>query len=293
VGGMLRGDRELTFVRSSALRGVELVAATFRGLVPPPLLLSQLALVWCEDEAGAVDWGRPVQALGPGEVLLQAPNQVATLMRQTAPETRCRMVLIEPALLPAPAADQRWLAPFAPVVTRMPDVVVGVRALWDAVATPFEPPEQQARLAMLLGSLDGLIGHDAPPPPPLTPAVARTRATLHERYADDLHLDELAAIAGMSKCHLVHLFHKEVGLPPHAYQIQLRVARARELVTAGVPLAAVAAMTGFADQSHLTRLFKRVVGVPPGRYAAAQARAARTSSASSPPSPPSPSNGSS
>ena len=61
---------------------------------------------------------------------------------------------------------------------------------------------------------------------------------------------------------------RRVGLPPHAYQIQLRVARARELVAAGVPLAEVATMTGFADQSHLTRLFKRVVGIPPGQYAA-------------------------
>jgi AraC-like DNA-binding protein len=72
----------------------------------------------------------------------------------------------------------------------------------------------------------------------------------------------------MSKCHLVHLFHKELGLPPHAYQIQLRVAHARRLVASGTPLAEVASLTGFADQSHLTRLFKRIVGVPPGQYAA-------------------------
>jgi transcriptional regulator GlxA family with amidase domain len=63
------------------------------------------------------------------------------------------------------------------------------------------------------------------------------------------------------------MFHREVGLPPHAYQIQVRVARARALIATGVPLAEVASMTGFADQSHLTRLFKRIVGVPPGQYA--------------------------
>jgi AraC-like DNA-binding protein len=109
---------------------------------------------------------------------------------------------------------------------------------------------------------------EVPRPPVLSPAVARTREALHERFADEVPLEQLSAIAGMSKCHLVHLFHKEVGLPPHAYQIQLRVARARQLVAAGVPLAEVATLTGFADQSHLTRLFKRVVGIPPGQYAA-------------------------
>jgi AraC-like DNA-binding protein len=113
-----------------------------------------------------------------------------------------------------------------------------------------------------------LTAREVPRPPILTPAVARTRDALHERFAEEVPLEQLAAIAGMSKCHLVHLFHKEVGLPPHAYQIQLRVARARVLVAAGVPLAEVATMTGFADQSHLTRLFKRVVGMPPGQYAA-------------------------
>ena len=113
-----------------------------------------------------------------------------------------------------------------------------------------------------------LAARESPRPPILTPAVARTRDALHERFAEEVPLEELAALAGMSKCHLVHLFHKEVGLPPHAYQIQLRVARARVLVAAGVPLAEVATMTGFADQSHLTRLFKRVVGMPPGQYAA-------------------------
>jgi AraC-like DNA-binding protein len=77
----------------------------------------------------------------------------------------------------------------------------------------------------------------------------------------------------------VHLFHREVGMPPHAYQIQLRVARARRLVAAGVPLAEVASMTGFADQSHLTRLFKRVVGVPPGQYARLIATATATATA--------------
>jgi AraC-like DNA-binding protein len=91
---------------------------------------------------------------------------------------------------------------------------------------------------------------------------------LHERFADELRLDGIARAVAMSKCHLVHLFHKEVGLPPHGYQIQLRVAHARRLVASGTPIAEVASLTGFADQSHLTRLFKRIVGVPPGQYAA-------------------------
>jgi transcriptional regulator GlxA family with amidase domain len=109
------------------------------------------------------------------------------------------------------------------------------------------------------------------PPAPLTPAVARARSELQTRWAESVPLRELAAVAGLSKCHLVHLFHREVGLPPHAYQIQLRLVRARTLAATGMPLAEVAARTGFADQSHLTRHFKRVTGLPPGQYAALHA----------------------
>jgi AraC-like DNA-binding protein len=38
------------------------------------------------------------------------------------------------------------------------------------------------------------------------------------------------------------------------------------LLAAGVPIARVAAETGFADQSHLARHFKHLTGVTPGQY---------------------------
>jgi len=75
-----------------------------------------------------------------------------------------------------------------------------------------------------------------------------------------------ARVAGLSPCHLNRVFRRALGLPPHAFQTQLRVVRAGALLRRGWPLAAVAAETGFADQSHLTRRFKTVVGVTPGAY---------------------------
>lgn len=270
MAGMVVGrDRDAAFMRAPALRGVELSTVRFGGPPPPPVLLSQLMLAACAEGGGDVTWGRQLQPLGAGGVLVRAPHQVSMVLHDPAPETRCRIVLVEPQLLPrAPVDDARRLASFGSLVTRAPPVVDGVRQLCDAIEGGADPLEQQERLSVLLSAVLELISRETPRPVPLTPAVARTREALHERFADEVPLEELATIAGMSKCHLVHLFHKEVGLPPHAYQIQLRVARARTLVAAGVPLAEVATMTGFADQSHLTRLFKRVVGMPPGQYAA-------------------------
>jgi AraC-like DNA-binding protein len=255
-------------MRSTVLRGVELVGVSYAVAPPPPLLMSQLTLMLCDAGGGEVSWGRQSQPLSPGAVLIRAPQQVSAVMRRATPDTRCRIALVEPELLPLDGSDARQAWRFGSLVTRAEPIVAGVAALWHAVTTRASAIEQQSTLASLLASVREVTMREPPRLAPLTPAVARTREALHERFAEEVPLEELAELVGMSKCHLVHLFHKEVGLPPHAYQIQLRVARARVLVAAGVPLAEVATMTGFADQSHLTRLFKRVVGVPPGQYAA-------------------------
>jgi AraC-like DNA-binding protein len=78
---------------------------------------------------------------------------------------------------------------------------------------------------------------------------------------------------GLHPFALLRQFQRVVGLPPHAFVVQLRVERARDLLRAGRSPASVAAALGFADQAHLTRQFKQRIGVPPGAYA----RAFRTS----------------
>jgi AraC-like DNA-binding protein len=55
-------------------------------------------------------------------------------------------------------------------------------------------------------------------------------------------------------------------VPPHVYLNAVRLANARQLLLTGVPLATVAATTGFADQSHFTRRFKGATGLSPGAW---------------------------
>ena len=89
---------------------------------------------------------------------------------------------------------------------------------------------------------------------------------LHEHSAENVALETLAAHAGLSPFHLCRAFRREFGLPPHRYQTQLRVERAKVLLRQGMPAAQVAVEAGFSDQAHLTRQFKQQVGVTPGRY---------------------------
>jgi AraC-like DNA-binding protein len=97
-------------------------------------------------------------------------------------------------------------------------------------------------------------------------AIKRVKAYLAEHYAENVSLEELANIAHLNTFHLAHLFRHVVGLPPHAYQIQLRLSHARELLVQGFPVGYVAHETGFFDQTHFTYHFKRHIGVTPGTY---------------------------
>lgn len=91
------------------------------------------------------------------------------------------------------------------------------------------------------------------------------------------HLDEpvqtaaLAAISGLTECHLIRSFHLEFGLPPHAYHLRLRLAVAAELLSNGLSVSTVAYECGFADQSHLSRKFKEVYGLTPAAWGTAAA----------------------
>jgi AraC-like DNA-binding protein len=98
--------------------------------------------------------------------------------------------------------------------------------------------------------------------------VRDIQAYIGERFSGTISLAELGRAAGMSPYHLHHLFCRQTGMPPHAYQTQVRVNRAKALLRAGWPCCDVAMTTGFADQSHFHRRFQRLVGVSPGRYAA-------------------------
>jgi AraC family transcriptional regulator len=81
-------------------------------------------------------------------------------------------------------------------------------------------------------------------------------------------LTEMAAVARLSPYHFARQFKAATGLPPHQYLIARRVERAKQLLEGGgnLPLAQVAARSGFADQSQFSHHFKRLASVTPGRF---------------------------
>lgn len=112
--------------------------------------------------------------------------------------------------------------------------------------------------------LDGMTG-DARFPE--TGPVRRALALIQERLDETLSLDELSKHARLDKFHLCRAFRAQVGMPPHAYQTQLRILRAKELLSNGVKPKDIAPRVGFYDQAQLTRHFRKIVGVTPARFA--------------------------
>jgi AraC-like DNA-binding protein len=97
-------------------------------------------------------------------------------------------------------------------------------------------------------------------------SVDRVRAYLEEHCHQEISLEKLARVANFSPFHLNRSFSKAFGMPPHAYQIQVRILQAKRLLRKGGSIEQVAIETGFVNQSHFGSHFKRLVCVTPRQY---------------------------
>jgi AraC family transcriptional regulator len=82
-----------------------------------------------------------------------------------------------------------------------------------------------------------------------------------------LDLATIAEAAGISPSHFARRFRATVGKAPHQYLIQIRIDRAKRLLSeSDKGIAEIAFACGFASQEHLTRLFKRSCGLTPAGF---------------------------
>jgi AraC-like DNA-binding protein len=206
----------------------------------------------------------------PMTVVFMEPGEVSAETCKLDAHEAFRALLIAPEVLQDAAHDLRVReVHFTKVQVHEHEIFREYLRLHASLEGHSTALERQTRFSKLVDRMLGALC--ARPIRPAEPsgepaAVRRARELLQDRWADNVQLDELAAVSGVGRFHLIRAFHATLGLPPHAYQIRIRVARAMQLIRLGTPLVEVALHTGFADQSHLTRHFTRVIGVSPGRY---------------------------
>jgi len=209
---------------------------------------------------------------GPGDLVMVNPGEVHDGVPLGADGRRWQMLYLAPALVEDAAADVlpvgRPLPMWRPVA--QDEVVAHAFERWHArlAARAGALACDEAQVALLAALL--LRQSLAAPPRLATPAIVRARQRLDDDPATDPGLAALADDAGLSRFQLLRAFARELGMTPHAYLVQRRLALARSLLDAGQPIADAAAAAGFADQSHLTRAFRRSLGYTPAAYAGAR-----------------------
>jgi AraC-like DNA-binding protein len=263
------------FWHDKTLNNLELLRATYITHVFAPHAHEGFAIGIIEEGAQTFIYhGRNRLIMPAGSVALVNPGEVHIGQSTTDSGWTYRMFYPEASVLQTVASELFGRSvdiPFFSFPIMYDNVLFH---LIHSMHTALEDPctSQLGRETLLIQTLTHLIRWHADVRPALDRLpreqilMRQVRDFLTDHFDENVSLQTLADQVSLNRSYLVRAFRKLYGLPPHAYQNQVRIEHAKKLLLAGLPIAEVALDAGFVDQSHLTRHFKRIVGVSPGQY---------------------------
>jgi AraC-like DNA-binding protein len=266
---------ETRFWRPADLDGAELMFASYGWYAFPRHFHEEYLIANLVGGAERLGHTGGTDEVTPGSLILLNPGQVhensAVDDRGFAYRTLYVPIRLAERYLIDAGLEARPLPGFTRAVARDRETFAALQQFHLAV----EVGEPTLTLQTLLGAAIGRVfrRHGAVPPPRRLPPPSRrkinqVREYVDAHFAENISLDDLSRLVGLSACHLAHSFREAVGLPPCQYQIQRRILHVLGRLREGAPIASAACEAGFADQSHLNRHFKRVVGITPGQFRA-------------------------
>ncbi len=123
---------------------------------------------------------------------------------------------------------------------------------------------------VLIQILRWLLDHpaEAGVPPGLVtglsdPRLARALVALHEQPGEPWRVEQLAALAGLSRTRFIERFRERVGQTPAAYLADWRIGLAQAGLRQGVSIKQLAGDLGYANPSALSRAFAVRAGCSP------------------------------
>lgn len=97
--------------------------------------------------------------------------------------------------------------------------------------------------------------------------LRRVKSYVNQNFGDDLSLDAMAEVAGMSKYHFCRLFRQSAGVTPYQYLLGVRVDRAKRLLQETEDsIGDIAEQVGFNSQSQFNRAFRKLAGTTPAAF---------------------------
>ena len=109
--------------------------------------------------------------------------------------------------------------------------------------------------------------HFSEPPRDSTSLVERSLGYIHEHYARDFDIDELASQVAVSPSYLFRLFRKKMQVTPMHYRSLVRVDKAKLLLAdQRLTVDDVAERVGYDDAKYFARVFRDFTGTTPSAY---------------------------
>lgn len=253
--------------------GVELIRAAAITEPLPKQFHEQFVLGTVERGGHAMMYRGATYIAAPGSLILTQPGEVTTCGPSSGQGRTFRAIHLPPSFVSDVASalvDRPGQMPsFSSLLVSTTYFTTWFLRIHRRLEAPTTALERVSLLQNLLARL--ILAYATPLEvlPPLSyerQLIQQARDYLHAHYADEVTLADLARLTNLSPFHLNRMFHHIVGMPPHAYQVNVRVEYAKALLAQGVPIPEAALQVGFFDQSHLTYHFKRLLGYTPGVY---------------------------
>jgi len=97
--------------------------------------------------------------------------------------------------------------------------------------------------------------------------IRRAISYLHSEQGRSCDVNDLIAVAGLSRPRFFELFKEQTGVTPVVYANTLRIESALDFLgRTATPIVDISLDHGFEDQSNFTRFFRQHVGIPPATY---------------------------
>ncbi len=259
--------------RSHYLPSIELVHSVSKAASLPRHFHEELELVIRQGDGWQFNYRGAMYSVPSDTLVVTQPGEVHHANWMSERDCTFRGLRIDLDLLQQVAleiAGHKTAVPFFPKpLVHDRDLTHQIVRVHQSISQSGSQLEQQTTIQDLVARL---ILRCADNPPCLVrlgqerQPIERVRSYLEDHYSREISLEQLAQIADLSSFHLNRSFRQIFGMPPHAYQIQVRILQAKRLLRQELSIEKVAIATGFASQSHFGTHFKRLVFVTPMQY---------------------------